>query len=103
MAILQDQFEDPSLIPTEEHTRRQLLKLLLTDQNQQPCSQQDVRVPEVIHNPNEAEGEQRLEGGVGLPPGLRRDREWRRSGVIMSATVGHGGERVGGSEWWSPV
>lgn len=106
MAILQSQLEDPSLIPTEEHTRRQLLKLLLSDQQQSPHSQQTERIPEEGYYSNEAEIERERvqeEGGVGLPPGLRRDREWRRSGVVMSATVGHGGERVGGSGWWSPV
>lgn len=101
MAVLQDQLEDPSLIPTEEHTRRQLLKLLLLGQKQHSFPQ-EVSVPDVVYSPGEQPtGEE--EGGVGLPLGLRMDREMRRSGVIMSATVGHGGERVGSIEWWSPV
>lgn len=34
-------------------------------------------------------------GGLGLPASLRLEQEFRRSGIIMRATLGHG-EEIGG-------
>ena len=138
---LHGELENPDLIPEEEHTRRQLLRLLIN----QPQSQTKIvsfggapdsdlgtsrRTSGVVRQSvdvgvltrgeegrvgSEGGGEGGSEGGsgggngggegggegggLGLPAGLRLDQEFRRSGIIMRATLGHD-EEINGDYYY---
>ena len=140
VSVLREELENPDLIPDEEHTRRQLLTLLMAP-SQNP---RKLSAPKTAFNPS-TEGSRdasidqsrgasgdysgshdgdrsrnsrheirttpaprpshdtsvRREsvvgngGGLGLPASLRLEQEFRRSGIIMKATLGHD-EEIGG-------
>ena len=140
VSVLREELENPDLIPDEEHTRRQLLTLLMApsqnpgklsapktafdpsaeasrdssiDQSRGPSgdysgshngdqsrnSNHEIRTtpaPRPSHDTSfRRESVVGNGGGLGLPASLRLEREFRRSGIIMKATLGHD-EEIGG-------
>lgn len=134
VCVLREELENPDLIPDEEHTRRQLLTLLMApsqnpgklsapktephssaetsrnasmdwsrgpsgdysgdhSRDQSRNSSYEVRITPAPR-PSHDMGVRRESvvgngGGLGLPASLRLEQEFRRSGIIMRATLGH--------------